>query len=136
MSVTNTITPKLKAIAQKFPKHVASGIYVEAQIEMTEAKRRCPVSPLPAPSGVVPGTLRASGQVGDPEFEGKNISVTLSFGGPGSGAEDYAIVQHENLEFVHTTGQAKWLESTLDESAPHMGARIANRIHLDKLSVP
>jgi hypothetical protein len=133
VSVKNTITPKLKVLAKKFPKHVASGMFIEAQIEMTEAKRRCPVSPLPAPSGVVPGTLRASGTVHEPEFKGKEISVTLSFGGPGSGAEDYAVVQHENLEFIHTTGQAKWLESTLDESAPHMGNRIAARVRFDKM---
>jgi hypothetical protein len=129
---------KLKEIAAKFPDRVAAAIYLEAQIEMTEAKRRTPVSPTAAefkamgrsmPKGLVPGTLRASGSVAEPVRSGRNISVTLSFGGA---AIDYAIVQHERLDFHHTTGQAKFLESVLNESRPHMNARIAARIHLDK----
>lgn len=118
---------KLKQIAAKYPDRVASAIYKEALIEMTESKKRCPVSPLPAPKGVVPGTLRASGTVHPPERNGKNISVTMSYGGA---ARAYAEVQHERLDFFHTTGQAKYLESVLNESRPYMAARIAARVHL------
>jgi hypothetical protein len=117
----------VKEIAKKFPDRVAAAIYTEAQIEMTESKRRCPVSPTPAPKGVVPGTLRASGQVHKPDRDGSNISVTMSYGGA---AAAYAVVQHENLDFHHTTGQAKYLESVLNESKQHMAARIARRVHL------
>ena len=129
----------LKKIAEKFPDRVGAAIYREAQIEMTEAKRRTPVSPTAAqframgrsmPKGLVPGTLRASGQVHDPERRGNTISVTLSFGGA---AIDYAIVQHERLDFFHTTGQAKFLESVLNESRPYMAARIARRVHLSRM---
>lgn len=121
---------KLKAIAQKYPTQVGNAIYAEAQIEMTEAKRRTPVSPVPAPKGVVPGTLRASGRVSLPDIKGRDISVTLSFGGA---AQDYAVVQHERLDFFHTTGQAKYLESVLNESRSYMAARIGRRVHLDKV---
>lgn len=129
---------KIKQIAAKFPDRVASALYVEGQIEMTESKRRCPVSPTAAqfaamgrtpPKDHVPGTLRASGTVHEPERRGKNISVTLSYGGA---AIDYAIIQHERLDFIHTTGQAKFLESVLTESRSSMAARIAARIHLDR----
>jgi len=120
----------LQRIATKFPDHVAAAMYQEAQIEMTESKRRCPVSPLPAPKGVVPGTLRDSGQVARPDRRGKHISVTMSYGGA---AEDYAVVQHENLDFHHTTGQAKFLESVINESRPYMAGRIADRVHLNKV---
>lgn len=120
----------LRRIADKFPDHVATAIYQEAQIEMTEAKRRTPVSPVPAPRGVVPGTLRASGRVGEPEIEGRRIKVTMSFGGPGI---DYAVVQHENPDFFHTTGQWKYLESVLNESRPYMAARLAKRVDLNKM---
>lgn len=133
MPVVNNISKNLDKIAKMYPNHLGSAVYHEAQIEMTEAKRRTPVSPLPARKGVVPGTLRASGQVSEPEFKGKKVEVTLSFGGEGSGAEEYAVVQHENLEYFHTTGQAKYLESVLNESASSMGRRIAARAHLDKL---
>ncbi len=115
----------LKRIGDKFPDRVGAAIYQEAQIEMTEAKRRCPVDT---------GKLRSSGQVARPVREGKRISVTLSFGGA---AAPYAIFVHENLEANHSSppfggGQAKFLESTLNESAPHMAARIAARIDLNK----
>lgn len=128
----------LKKIAAKFPDRVGVALYREGQIEMTESKRRCPVSPTAAqfkamgrtmPKGLVPGTLRASGTVHEPEREGRKISVTLSYGGA---AIEYAIVQHERLDYHHTTGQAKYLESVLNESRSSMAGRLAARIHLDK----
>lgn len=128
----------LKKIAARFPDRVAAALYQEGQIEMTESKRRCPVSPTraqlkamgrSAPKDHVPGTLRASGTVHPPVRAGRRISVTLSYGGA---ASDYAVPQHERLDFVHTTGQAKYLESVLNESAGHMAARIAARVQLNK----
>lgn len=131
----------LRRIAAKFPDKVAAAIYYEAQIEMTEAKRRCPVSP----HG---GDLRASGFVHEPERgRGRTISVTLSFGGA---AMPYALAVHEHLsehsplswriaENVGTgvrwtvpgTGP-KFLESVLNESRESMPGRIAARVHLSK----
>lgn len=109
----------LKDISAKFPDKVASALYVEGQIEMTESKRRCPVDT---------GTLRASGFVAEPMRSGKNISVTLSYGGA---AETYAIIVHEDLEANHRVGQAKFLESVLNESRSSMAERIAKRVHLN-----
>lgn len=123
---------KMRQIADKFPQHTGAAMYQEGQIEMTESKKRCPVSPTPAPKGVVPGTLRASGRVSEPNYEGRNITVTLSYGG---GAVDYAVIQHENPDYFHTTGQWKYLESVLNESRPHMAARLARRIHLNKMKI-
>lgn len=120
---------KLRQIEADFPERIGAALFQEGQIEMTEAKRRTPVSPLPARNGVVPGTLRASGTVHEPDYSGKHVSVTLSFGGA---AEDYAIVQHERLDYHHTTGQAKYLESVLNESRQYMLARLARRLHLGK----
>src|SRR5712691_1060923 len=122
---------KLKALAVQFPDRVASALYLEGQIEMTESKKRCPVSPTKAqfkamgrsmPKGIAPGTLRASGFVHPPERSGRRVTCVLSYGGA---AEAYAIVQHERLDFQHTTGQAKFLESVLNESRDHMAGRIA-----------
>jgi len=50
------------------------------------------------------------------------------FGAVGSGAEDYAIVQHEHLEFHHTHGQAKFMESVLNESRSTMLERVGRKI--------
>jgi hypothetical protein len=116
----NEMINTLKEIAKKFPDRVASAIYQEAQIEMTESKRRVPVDT---------GVLRASGFVAPPERNGNHISVTLSYGGA---ADNYAVIQHENLEFHHKHGQAKYLESVLNESRQYMAARIARRVDLNQ----
>lgn len=110
------VTDTLKRIADKFPDKVGAAMYQEAQIEMTEAKRRVPVDT---------GTLRASGFVNDPERHGRQVTVTLGFGGA---AEEYALIVHEDLEAFHKVGQAKYLESVLDESAPYIKDRIAERL--------
>lgn len=115
---------KLRQIAAQFPLRVAAALYQEGQIEMTESKRRCPVDVTSKTGG---GTLRASGMVHQPEISGKSISVTLSYGGA---ADAYAIVQHERLDYHHNVGQAKYLESVLNESRPFMAGRVAKRIKL------
>ncbi len=128
----------LRDVATQMPRSVESALYVEAQIEMTESKRRCPVSPTKAqfkamgrsmPKNLRPGTLRASGYVAKPVREGRKISVELGYGGA---ASDYAVVQHERLDYRHTTGQAKYLESVLNESRPYMLQRIAQRLQIPK----
>lgn len=117
------MTRKLQQIAKMFPQRVGAALYQEGQIEMTESKRRVPVET---------GTLRASGQVSEPEHVGRNITVTLSYGGA---AKDYAIIQHENPDFIHKVGQWKYLESVLNESRSHMAARLARRIDLNRMRV-
>jgi len=110
--------------AAKFPALVEAALYQEAQIEMTESKRRVPVEH---------GILRGSGTVHRPTRSGRRISVMLSYGGP---AEAYAIVQHERLDYLHPRGgQAKYLESVLNESMPHMAARLATRMDLNKVKL-
>jgi hypothetical protein len=110
------VRAKLDRIAQRIPDRVGNALYAEAEIEMGEAKRRTPVDT---------GALRASGHVGFPVFEGRDIAVTLNFGGP---AAPYALVVHEDLGAWHAVGQAKYLESTLLESAPFLPTRIATRL--------
>jgi len=130
MRGVNEMIRTIRQIADKFPDRVAQALYLEAQIEMTEAKRRTPVDVTPhAPH---PGQLRASGYVEEPVRHGRNISVTMAFGGA---AVDYAIYVHENPDAHHVVGQWKYLESVINESRPHMLGRIARRIHLDKAMV-
>ena len=112
-------------IAERFPDRVAAAIYQEAQIEMTEAKRRTPVDI--TPNAPHPGQLRASGHVQRPERQGRHISVVLAFG------TDYAIYVHENPDAFHPVGQWKFLESVLNESESSMEGRIARRIHFDTM---
>jgi hypothetical protein len=128
MKGVSEMVATLKKIGEQFPDRVGAALYREAQIEMTESKRRCPVDiTKDAPH---PGQLRASGFVHEPERSGRNISVTMSYGGA---AIDYAVPVHENLDAHHPVGQAKYLESVLDESRSNMAARIAARIDLNKM---
>lgn len=120
MNLRGNLIANLKRLTQKFPEDVKKAVYLEAQIEMTESKRRVPVDT---------GVLRASGEVSTPERHGDNVSVVLSYGGA---ANDYAIPVHENPDAFHPVGQWKYLESVLDESRPHMLARIGARINLNK----
>lgn len=131
---------KIKQFAARFPDRVAAAVYQEAQIVMTESKRRCPV----AADG---GVLRASGSVSKPEREGRQISVTLSYGGA---ADAYAIAVHEHLsehsppswiraeENGHpvqwtTPGTGpKFLEGPINEALPELNGRLAARLQLNK----
>lgn len=116
------VVRKLRTLAARFPNEVGRAMFQEAQIEMTEAKRRTPVDT---------GALRASGTVHAPTLKfNRDVEVVLSFG---SVAVGYATRVHEDLDAFHKVGQAKYLESTLNESRPFLAARIARRIELERL---
>ena len=110
---------KLTRLMKSLPHEGAAALYTEAQIEATESRRRTPVDRgnLRASHFVTPPTIKRSG----------NVLVSILVGGP---AAPYAIFVHEDLNADHKVGQAKFLESTLRESAPHMGKRVAARIDL------
>lgn len=103
--------------AVRFPAQVGAAAFAELEIEMAESKTLVPLDD---------GPLRASGFVEPPVFRGREIEVTLGYGGP---AAPYAIEQHENLDYEHAPGrQAKYLEQPLRESAPHLMGRIGRRV--------
>jgi hypothetical protein len=110
------VKANLLKIGSGYLDRAIKALEFEAEIEMTEAKKRTPVDT---------GALRASGHVKPARRYGKDISVSLEFGGPSA---PYAVYVHENLEAFHKVGQAKYLESVLLESAPYMGARVAKRM--------
>src|SRR5690606_17248765 len=90
-------------------------------IEMTESKKRVPVEF---------GNLRASGFVQQPRREdGRRIFVELVYG------TDYAVYVHEDPDAFHKVGQWKYLESVLNESAPFMGQRLANRLQIGQMDL-
>jgi hypothetical protein len=113
---------KLKKFAKEYPDRVAAAIYAEAQIEVTEMKRRCPVDI--TPNAPHPGNLRNSIHAEEPEIDGEKISVIVATGMQAP----YAIYVHENPDALHPVGQWKFMESVLDESRAHMAARIAKRL--------
>ncbi len=69
--------------------------------------------------------LRSSGKVGDVRRVGDDVIVELGFGGA---AEKYAWVQHENLDYAHKVGSAKYLEIPLMAAVNDMAARIGQQL--------
>ncbi len=112
---------KLVRLLYLFPQQVERAIHAEADIQMVEAQRRVPEDS---------GDLKATGRVQMESGRGE-VKAFLTFGNEADRTGIYAIVQHERLDYAHTKGQAKYLESVLMEAAPGLGQRIANRIHLD-----
>ena len=110
----------LQELGRRLGDRVGPALRAEAEIEMTEAKRRTPV---------LTGVLKGSGHVTGPHKSWRDTWVTLSFGGPAAG---YAIYVHENVSAWHRNGQAKFLESVLMESARYFATRVAKRIKLSE----
>ena len=121
-----TVIGNMKKLEKGVPLLAAAALYQEALIEQKESMKRTPVDVTSKGGG---GTLRDSHETSAPYWKGKFLNVDIQVGGP---AAPYAIVQHENMTFFHKVGQAKFLESTILESAPFMLARIAKRMKLDQ----
>ena len=111
----------LARLAQALPAELGRALYQEALVEQKESMRRTPVDT---------GALRASHTTTLPKIDGRNVQVSIEVGGP---AAPYALYVHEDLEADHPVGQAKFLESTLNESRPYFAARLARRIELNRL---
>lgn len=111
------VTAALRNAGAAIRREAVAGLYQVAEEEMAEAKRRVPVDT---------GALASSGYVTEPREAGNDVNIGLGFGGP---AAPYALVVHEDLSAFHEVGQAKYLESTLVESAPYIAQRVARRIN-------
>lgn len=113
------LASRLTALANQVGfQTVGHALRAEAEIEMTEAKRRTPV---------LTGALRASGHVTGPRMAGRVVEVVMGFG---NASVDYAVKVHEMTNVFHRNGQAKYLESVLLESVPYLAQRVANRIRV------
>ena len=104
VSVTglSAFTRRLGAVATKLPDAMAAELYRDMVGVMLESQKIVPYDE---------GDLHDSGETDRPEVDGGSVSVTLHYG---SGSVDYALIQHENLEYHHPQGgQAKFLETPL-----------------------
>lgn len=121
------------ALTQKYPKAIARAAYEEAEFIMADSKEKfVPVDD---------DALRSSGHTLPPVIEGRNISVSMVYGGA---AAPYALAVHEHLsehspptwqnkspEDIHWnvpgTGP-KYLEIPFREAVLGMMARIAKSV--------
>jgi hypothetical protein len=84
-------------------------LYLEGERIMGESKGECPVDT---------GALRSSGNVVEEEAG----SVTLNY------PLDYAVYVHENMEAIHPTGKAKFLEDPVNRALPSIPEKIGAAI--------
>jgi hypothetical protein len=115
----------LRHIAGRTPKLMKIALRAEANIELAEAKRRCPKDT---------HALANSGRLIGPTEVARSVAVDLQFGGPSRTKDgnskfvNYAAAVHEGVGTNFKNGEAKFLQSTLEESAPFFGQRIAARM--------
>lgn len=121
---------ELRSIAKKFPDKVGAALYRQGEQIMTGSKRDyCPVED---------GILRSSGHV---VLHDSKLGVTLGYGGPAGIGNvgptnnepvGYAIVQHEELAYKHTVGEAEFLKKPMDQAVPTLAKDLAADIALDE----
>lgn len=116
---------RLDGFAPRVRQAASDAVYKQMEIVATDAKNRVPVDL---------GTLKSTIHARRDEEAGDAIS-SIAVAGPmpsdplDSGpANDYAIVQHERLDFQHKVGEAKYLEKALDGQASKMTRQIAEDI--------
>lgn len=114
----------LEAVIQRFQhRHqlllqaLGSALHQEGEAIKTSAQK------------IVPhdfGILESSGYVEPTVYVGDTVSVMLGFGGA---AKEYALEQHENLDYQHDEGrQAKYLEEPAVAAHAGMSERVAQKI--------
>lgn len=121
------IQAALGATYDHMKKGVERGTYQGALRIMAESQHIVPVGgPPTSPYDVAPGTLRDSGTVLLPVWEGDVCVVVLGYGGAASA---YAWRQHEDLTYQHKPGQqAKYLEVPMLLNASNGNRWIADEV--------
>jgi hypothetical protein len=108
---------ELRKAAADAPHILGAGVYALASTVATRSKRN-------APKDI--GTLRASGYATLPRVTGKKVVCDVGHGGP---AADYAVPQHERMDYNHTEGGAKYLQRAV-ESVAASGMKLVARYAL------
>ena len=111
-----TFAARLRGLGAELPAAFGEELYPAMVRVMAESQRIVPYDE---------GDLHDSGEVDRPQLDGATVSVSLHYGG---GNVDYALVQHERLDYHHTPpGQAKYLETPLNAWASGDATATATR---------
>lgn len=101
----------LEAFGDGAQRELISALYREAQSILTDSREEVPVDT---------GALRSSGHA-----ERLHDGALAGYGGT---ATPYALRQHEELNYRHTVGKAKYLEDPYKRHASDMDDRIAREL--------
>lgn len=111
----------LSGLGDKALPALGAALYQEGEDIMRESSQNW------VPVAANGGTLRGTGFVDLPKFALGSVSVRLHYGG--GPARDYAVIQHENMEYNHRDGRrAKYLEGPFLNAANTMATRLADRL--------
>ena len=108
------VSRRTQKLMERYKDVANRALYHEGKIELDEAKRRTPYDT---------GALHDSGKLTRVTISrGEDYEIKITFG---EGGVFYALRVHEDLEMNHAPGKiAKFLETVLQESYPHMAERI------------
>ena len=107
---------KLKKIGEDLDKNLVEILNDVGQPRIAKMKTRTPVRD---------GHLRSSVHLTPAKRTIKGVEVGWA---AGKSATAYALVQHEDLSFKHTVGQAKYISSVVYEDATAMRSEIKQAI--------
>ncbi len=107
---------KADATKREFRNAVIRAVKKFERIEGKEMDRRTPIDTR---------ELIESRFEGEPIVNGNRIEAVMGY------TADHAEVVHEDLEAHHSIGQAKYMESVLNESGPHFLERVAEDVKKD-----
>jgi len=126
----NAVRGRMVLLAKNFDSRVQAALMEEMEIERHEIIQRIPKDTRALSEST---ELIAGPRKGVPNKKGQ-IAATILVGNdtvnPKTGmmTKEYAVKVHEDLEAFHNEGQAKYLESVLRESGPHMLDRVMRRV--------
>lgn len=107
------VAHNLTVAGDRWRHAVEAGLYMAANNIMARSKRLVPVDL---------GALKGSGYVTLPQRSPSKTLVEMGYGGT---AKDYAVPQHERLDFKHPDGgQAKYLSTAVDEKESTLASDI------------
>jgi len=100
---------KLKSLTQNAPKKFARGMLAWGEKVMTISRERCPKDT---------GELSSTGAIETNETK-RGLSMRFVYG------TEYAVPQHERLDYEHADGEAKYLENPMFEEAGNLEPMMA-----------
>lgn len=113
---TKKLRAKLVSIARDAPAEFGKALKEVGHEVRNASMRLTPVDT---------GALRASHRVEGPTGTGTMKTIAVTVGGP---AAPYAWVVHENLKARHPVGQAKFLETAVQQARPRFNTMLADAL--------
>jgi hypothetical protein len=126
------VRANLGVLRERLPVQFGTVMREECVEIMDASQQQCPVDDANLHEDGSPHLVDTSQVIG-PEFGNGNISVIMSYGNPDDPTDQYALIQHENMEFHHSRPgtKAKYLEDPANERVPFLVTNLAKGIQLE-----